>query len=67
MLTTHRILAFLVVGVPALASLGGGFVYWRRRGVGRVLTNLLALAFFLVLGACAYAAYRTWRNEHTYS
>ena len=26
-----------------------------------------ALAFFLVLGACAYAAYRTWRNEHTYS
>ncbi len=26
-----------------------------------------ALAFFLVLGACAYAVYRVWRNEHTYS
>jgi hypothetical protein len=26
-----------------------------------------ALAFFLVLGACAYAVFRVWRNEHTYS
>ncbi|HXH89748.1 MAG TPA: hypothetical protein VNI55_14210 [Gaiellaceae bacterium] len=26
-----------------------------------------ALAFFLVLAACGYAGYRTWRNEHTYS
>jgi len=26
-----------------------------------------ALAFFLVLGACAYAAVRVWRQEHTYS
>ena len=26
-----------------------------------------ALAFFLVLGACAYAVYRVWRDEHTYS
>jgi amino acid transporter len=26
-----------------------------------------ALAFFLVLGACAYAAFRVWRQEHTYS
>jgi uncharacterized membrane protein len=26
-----------------------------------------ALAFFLVLGACAYAIFRVWRNEHTYS
>jgi hypothetical protein len=26
-----------------------------------------ALAFFLVLGACAYAAVRTWREEHRYS
>ena len=26
-----------------------------------------ALAFFLVLGGCAYAAFRIWRNEHTYS
>jgi hypothetical protein len=25
-----------------------------------------ALAFFLVLGACAYAAVRTWREEHRY-
>jgi small-conductance mechanosensitive channel len=26
-----------------------------------------ALAFFLVLGACAYALFRVWREEHTYS
>ena len=26
-----------------------------------------ALAFFLVLGACVYAAFRIWRQEHTYS
>ena len=26
-----------------------------------------ALAFFLVLGACVYAIFRVWRNEHTYS
>jgi hypothetical protein len=25
-----------------------------------------ALAFFLVLGACAYAAVRVWRDEHRY-
>ena len=25
-----------------------------------------ALAFFLVLGACAYAVFRVWRDEHTY-
>jgi hypothetical protein len=26
-----------------------------------------ALAFFLVLAACAYAVFRVWRAEHTYS
>ena len=26
-----------------------------------------ALAFFLVLGACGYAAVRIWRDEHRYS
>jgi hypothetical protein len=26
-----------------------------------------ALAFFLVLGCCAYAMFRVWRDEHTYS
>ncbi|MGH3070743.1 MAG: hypothetical protein ACRDNB_00545 [Gaiellaceae bacterium] len=26
-----------------------------------------ALAFFLVLGGCAYAMFRVWRDEHTYS
>ena len=25
-----------------------------------------ALAFFLGLGACAYAVFRVWRDEHTY-
>jgi amino acid transporter len=26
-----------------------------------------ALAFFIVLAGCAYAAFRVWRTEHTYS
>jgi hypothetical protein len=26
-----------------------------------------ALAFFLVLGGCVYAAFRVWRDEHRYS
>jgi small-conductance mechanosensitive channel len=26
-----------------------------------------ALAFFVVLAACAYACFRVWREEHTYS
>ncbi len=53
MLTTHKALAFLVVGVPALAALGGGLVYWRRRGAGRVVANLLALAQTLLVAQVA--------------
>ena len=49
MLAAHEILAFLVVGVPALAALVGGLVYWRRRGAGRLLANLLALAQTLLV------------------
>ncbi|MDQ3065923.1 MAG: hypothetical protein M3R12_02055 [Actinomycetota bacterium] len=49
MLTVHNALAFLVVGVPALAALVGGLVYWRRRGAGRILTNVLALAQTLLV------------------
>ena len=44
MLSAHALVAVLVVAVPALAALAGGFVYWRRRGAGRWLANLLALA-----------------------
>ena len=53
MLTAHEILAFLVVGVPALAALAGGLVYWRKRGAGRVLANLLALAQTLLVAQVA--------------
>jgi hypothetical protein len=49
MLSAHETLAFLVVGVPALAALLGGYAYWRRRGAGRVLANLLALAQTLLV------------------
>ena len=49
MLTTHRLLAFLVVGVPAASALAGGFVYWRRRGAGAILTHVLALAQTLLV------------------
>jgi hypothetical protein len=49
MLAAHEILAFLVVGVPALSALAGGLVYWRRRGAGRVLAHALALAQTLLV------------------
>lgn len=49
MLTTHKVLAFLVVGVPAIAALAGGLVYWRRRGAGGLVANVLALAQTLLV------------------
>lgn len=49
MLSAHNVLAFLVVGVPALAALAGGLVYWRRRGAGNLIANLLALAQTLLV------------------
>ena len=49
MVTAHAILAALVVAVPALAALVGGLVYWRRRGAGRIVANLLALAQTLLV------------------
>ena len=49
MLTAHGTLAFLVVGVPAAAALVGGLAYWRRRGVGRILAHVLALAQTLLV------------------
>lgn len=53
MLTAHELLAFLVVGVPAAAALVGGLVYWRRRGAGRILANVLALAQTLLVAQVA--------------
>jgi hypothetical protein len=53
MLSAHEILAVLVVAVPALAALAGGLVYWRRRGVGRLVANLLALAQTLLVAQVA--------------
>jgi hypothetical protein len=48
-LDAHGLLAFLVVGVPALAALAGGLVYWRRRGAGRIVAHLLAFAQTLLV------------------
>jgi hypothetical protein len=53
MLTAHELLAFLVVAVPALAALGGGLVYWRRRGAGRIVAHALALAQTLLVAQVA--------------
>jgi hypothetical protein len=52
-LDAHRLVAYLVVGVPALAALAGGLVYWRRRGAGRVVAHLLALAQTLLVAQVA--------------
>ena len=35
------------------------FGFWGASGLG-------AVAFLLVLIVCGYAAYRVWRNQHTY-
>lgn len=53
MLDAHRLLAFLVVGVPALAALIGGLAYWRRRGVAGWVSHLLALAQTLLVAQVA--------------
>ena len=53
MLDAHRLLAFLVVGVPTAAALAGGLVYWRRRLAGRLVANLLALAQTLLVAQVA--------------
>jgi hypothetical protein len=52
-LGAHSVLAFLVVAVPALAALVGGLVLWRRRGAGRIVANLLALAQTLLVAQVA--------------
>ncbi len=36
------------------------FFWWGASGVG-------ALSFILVLALCAFAMFRVWRDEHTYS
>ncbi len=53
MLSAHAILAVLVVGVPAAAALVGGLVFWRRRGAGRLLAHVLALAQTLLVAQVA--------------
>jgi hypothetical protein len=53
MLDAHRLVAFLVVGVPAAAALAGGLVYWRRRLPGRLVANVLALAQTLLVAQVA--------------
>ena len=55
----HNRRVFYGAIVLAVVDLG---VYF---GLGA--SGLDAPAFFLVLGACGYAVFRVWRNEHTYS
>ena len=53
MLRAHELLAFLVVAVPAAAHVIGSLVYWRRRGAGRIVAHLLALAQTLLVAQVA--------------
>ena len=52
---------YVFYGAAALAVIDVGAL------IGLGASGLDALAFFLVLGACVYAAFRVWRSEHTYS
>ena len=53
MLSAHEILAVLVVAVPAVAAIVGGVVYRRRRGAGRLVSNVLVLAQTLLVAQVA--------------
>lgn len=47
--SAHATLAYLAVAVPAVAAAAGGYVLWRRRGAGRIVSHLLALAQTLLV------------------
>lgn len=51
-------LAFYGGGIVALVAIGA-FILDRPSGQE-------ALAFFLILGLCGFAMFRTWRDQHTY-
>jgi hypothetical protein len=54
-----RAVLYGAVGL-ALLDVGAAVLFpWPSGG-------LEALIFFFVLGACAFAAWRVWRDEHTY-
>jgi hypothetical protein len=49
MLTAHRIVAFLVIAVSFVAAAGAVLASRRRRGVGRLVAQILALAQTIVV------------------
>lgn len=51
-------LAFYGGAVVALVAIGTFIVYGA--------SGQEALAFFLILGLCAFAMFRIWRDQHTY-
>lgn len=53
MLTVHRTLGIALIAACAAAAFAGGYLYWRRRGAGRVASHLLALAQTLLVAQVA--------------
>jgi hypothetical protein len=49
MLTAHHVNAFLVIGVCAVSAVAALVAYRRRRGGGRIVAQLLALAQTLLV------------------
>lgn len=49
MLTAHHTVAYVVLGVTALAAVWGGIAYFRARKPGTVLAHLLTLAQTLLV------------------
>ena len=56
-------IVFYGAATLALVNVVASFAPW----VAWPDTGLEALVFFGVLGACAYAMWRVWRDEHTYA
>jgi hypothetical protein len=54
MVTVHRVLAFLVVGICLLAAVAALLSYWRRGSGGALVAHGLALAQTLVVAQVAF-------------
>jgi hypothetical protein len=54
MLTVHRLIAFLLIGICVLSSVLALAAYWRRGSGGALVSHALALAQTLVVAELAF-------------
>ncbi len=64
MLTVHRLLAFLVLGVCGIAAVLAGVAAWRRGRGDALVSHALALAQTLVVAEVAFGLLLLADNRH---